>query len=759
MRGSNKQVVFLFGEGNHDAEVLGGKGAGLAEMARLGVSVPPGFTVTTTVARAWKENNRFPQRFEWQFQRGIALLERQTGKKFGNPTNPLLVSVRSGARVSMPGMMDTILNLGLNPEIISGLAKVSGSEHFAWDCYRRFLEMFGQVVLGLKKEDFGLIGEPLFQANPEMVCLYYRKVIFQKTGNPIPDEPLVQLKMAIEAVFGSWDTERARDYRRVNSIPEWWETAVNVQAMVFGNLGEDSGTGVVFSRNVSTGEPGLYGEFLVNAQGEDVVAGVSTPLPIAKMQEWNPALFGELTKVVKNLEVHYNDVVDVEFTIEKGRLFVLQVRVAKRTPAAALVIATQMVWEKHWTKEVALSKVSAEQITAVGRQVFEASALEQSANRILGEGLPASPGSAVGRVVFTSAEAVAAAEKGEKVILVRPDTSPDDLSGMLAAAAIVTEVGGATSHAAVVARGLGKPAVVNAEITELKVGSVISVDGTSGQIFSGELPLVCPAQKKEVNIFLRWLKEKFLGAASISKKSLDEEVSVNQLINDFYLVEAMAIETKGTSFETSVADVRKSICTDTAERLLTYLVVAIASELRHYKCQDSMGVSSDYDTLRKKFGIENENISGDTNYIGFVQKNVVLKLSGMSLADQTEYFHLANLAFSEGNRWNSSYGGKAWADIAKTGKDFLEGKLPVVVFIDHTFDLQHNNGSVFGKHHMIGGYRDVVKNQLERKKKISGVSRLFFGLRDVTGEFDFSDSITDLFERGQKAGVWNKRAT
>lgn len=771
MRHSNGQVVFLFGEGNLDAKDLGGKGAGLGEMARLGVTVPPGFTVATTVARAFQEHHRFPERYEWQLQRGIVHLERQTGKRFGDPVNPLLVSVRSGARVSMPGMMDTVLNLGLNPKIVEGLAKMSGSKRFAWDSYRRFLTMFGDVVLGIGRNRFESIlnsvkleqgvtmDTELNITSLKRICVLYRKLIQEETGSPMPDKPNVQLKMAVEAVFQSWGNERAREYRRVHKIPDWWGTAANIQAMVFGNYGPDSGTGVVFSRNVATGAPGTFGEFLVNAQGEDVVAGIRTPIPISKMREWNQPLYVELERIVRMLENRYRDAVDVEFTVERGRLYILQVRVAKRTPVSSVTMAVHFVWEGLWTKEEAVARVTSGDLEAVNASVFEAKAWEEAvANRLLSRGLSASPGAAVGEAVFTKEEAIKFAQAGRKAVLIRNETSPDDLSGMLASAAIVTFTGGATSHAAVVARSLGKPAVVGASKFKIVAGEVISVDGSTGTVVRGGVPFTSSTQTKEVNIFLRW--RKVFGPKWPSPRLhlayVDESVNINQVLNDFYLVDAMALKAKGTSLEVSAEELKQKIHIVTAERFAAYLANAIAGELRHYRMApgernpSKVTKPSAYVVLRQKYKVLNDDVESPNRKKA--QKNVIDVLRQMTFPEQVEFFHLAAEAFDTKGKWGSSFGGAKWGDIARAAQRFLVGELNHSAFADHTFDLQHNSGNVFDKHPMLSGNRDRVTEQLEAKKHATDVPSL---VKSLSRFFDkWGTEVAEIHRKGEALGLW-----
>jgi len=514
-----KKHVYSFGAGTADGDgkmkdVLGGKGAGLAEMSRAGLPVPPGFTVATDVCNMYFNNgNRTPDEIEKEVDSSLALLEKRMGQKLGDPKNPLLVSVRSGAKFSMPGMMDTILNLGLNDETVSGLIDKSGNERFAYDCYRRFIQMFGNVVLDMGKHPFDEVFDArktkrrvkldtdLNAEDLKAVIADYKKLVRKKTGKPFPQEPREQLSMARDAVFRSWNGDRAIVYRRMEKIPDDIGTAVNIQAMVFGNMGETSATGVGFTRNPSTGEKVFYGEFLVNAQGEDVVAGIRTPQPIAELEKVLPEAFNQLREITTNLEKHYRDVQDFEFTIEDRKLYMLQTRNGKRTGPAAVNIAVQMVHEGLIDKREAVLRVAPEQLDQLLHPILDPAS---TANlQPLASGLPASPGAAVGRVVFNSDHAVIESAKGP-VILVRGETTPDDIHGMEVAKGILTARGGMTSHAAVVARGMGRPCVAGAGALEMseargemnalshgnkvtvKEGDFISLNGSTGEVFVGQ---------------------------------------------------------------------------------------------------------------------------------------------------------------------------------------------------------------------------------------------------------------------------------
>src|SRR6266478_3483809 len=513
-----KKFVYSFGAAGADGDgkmkdILGGKGAGLAEMCRANLPVPPGFTISTEVCNIYFQNgNRTPADVETQMNAALAQLEREMGRKLGDTTDPLLVSVRSGAKFSMPGMMDTILNLGLNDQTVVSLEKMSGNPRFAQDCYRRFIQMFGAVVLDIEKHDFDQIFEgrkkkvkakfdtDLTADDLKAVIVDYKKLVQKKSGNPFPQDAHEQLVMARDAVFRSWHKPRAIHYRKMNGIPDNLGTAVNVQAMVFGNLGETSATGVGFTRNPSTGENKFYGEFLINAQGEDVVAGIRTPQPIERLEAIMPDAYNELRKITTNLEQHYRDVQDFEFTIEDHKLYMLQTRNGKRTGPAAVRIAVDMVGEGLITKSEAVQRVDPQQLDQLLHPVLDPAArksLEQIAT-----GLPASPGAAVGVIVFSADHAVAKSPSAP-VILVRAETQPDDIHGMEVSKGILTSRGGMTSHAAVVARGMGIPCVAGSaalEVSEhrremsvdvkgnkvvIKEGDWLSLDGSLGEVFRG----------------------------------------------------------------------------------------------------------------------------------------------------------------------------------------------------------------------------------------------------------------------------------
>lgn len=529
-----KKFVYFFGSGKAEGngtmkDLLGGKGAGLAEMTNAGVPVPPGMTITTETCILYYDNNRkIPAGLDDQIKTNLIKIEKAMGKKFGDPKNPLLLSVRSGAKFSMPGMMDTILNLGLNDVTVQGLANSTGNERFAYDSYRRFLQMFGNVVLEIEKETYekalsakkasvgAKLDTDLSADDLKDLIVEFKRITKEESGQDFPQDPMKQVFMARDAVFRSWNNDRAIYYRKMNEIPDDLGTGVNVQAMVFGNMGDDSGTGVGFTRNPSTGENVFYGEYLTNAQGEDVVAGVRTPQPIAHLEDEMPAVYKQLHSITMKLEKHYKDVQDFEFTIEKGKLFMLQTRAGKRTAFAAIRIAVEMVKEKLINKEEAIKRVQPSQLDQLLHPIID----PKADFNVVAKGLPASPGAGAGRVVFTAADAVRwADEMDEEVILVREETCPDDIHGMEVSKGILTARGGMTSHAAVVARGMGKCCVAGCE--DIKIaednksfsvsgktfneGDWITLDGGTGRVIEGKVPTKDPEFSAEFDEFMSWV--------------------------------------------------------------------------------------------------------------------------------------------------------------------------------------------------------------------------------------------------------------
>ena len=506
------KYVYDFSEGDKSMkDLLGGKGANLAEMTKLGLPVPPGFTITTEACRAYLKESAVPESLATEVTRALRGVEDQMGRHLGDPADPLLVSVRSGAKFSMPGMMETVLNIGLNDESVLGLAAVSGNERFAWDSYRRLIQMFGKTVLDIDgdlfsdalddlKAERGVKGDTELTAEDlKGLVETFKGIVKEQTGEDFPQDPRTQMDMGIEAVFRSWNTERARIYRRRERIPHDLGTAVNICTMVFGNMGENSGTGVCFTRDPSSGHSGVYGDYLENAQGEDVVAGIRNTLALSDLERINKPVYDELRAIMRKLETHYRDMCDIEFTVERGKLWMLQTRVGKRTAAAAFRIATQLLGEKLITRDEALGRVTGDQLTQLMFPQFDAKAEKE----LIARGMAASPGAAVGKIAFDNAQAIEAAEKGIKTVLVRRETNPDDLPGMVAAEGVLTARGGKTSHAAVVARGMGKTCVCGAEslVIDAAAGTVtigdlvltaddtIAIDGQTGEIFRGEVPV------------------------------------------------------------------------------------------------------------------------------------------------------------------------------------------------------------------------------------------------------------------------------
>jgi len=520
------KYVYLFSEGSKEMiDLLGGKGAGLAEMKKIGLNVPPGFTITTEACLQYLKKKEFPEGMWEQVLEDLAKIEQESGKRFGSRTSPLLVSVRSGAKISMPGMMDTVLNVGLNNETVLGLANASSNDRFAFDSYRRLIQMFGNVVLGIPKEDFedNLTAikkkygkKEDYELSPEqlkeLISLYLD--VYKRHGMEFPQDPVEQMRLCTEAVFKSWNSERAIAYREINKIPETLGTAVSIVTMVFGNMGDDSATGVAFTRDPNTGEHRLFAEFLQNAQGEDVVAGIRTPKYIDDMKTLLPQAYADLVRSADILEKHYKDMQDMEFTIEKGKFYMLQTRSGKRTAVAAVKIAVDMTNEGLITKETAVMRIT----PATLDLLLHPQVKKSEHDKALGKGLAASPGAAVGEIVFTSEDAVAKSKEGRKVILVRPETTADDVRGMASSEGFLTQKGGMTSHAAVVARAMGKPAVVGAESlvvnvrekkatvndTTLVEGDVVTIDGATGEFFKGKLEVEIPSINDQTKIILEW---------------------------------------------------------------------------------------------------------------------------------------------------------------------------------------------------------------------------------------------------------------
>ncbi|MEA2015716.1 MAG: pyruvate, phosphate dikinase [Actinomycetota bacterium] len=550
---ASKKYVYFFGEGKKEMKkLLGGKGANLSEMTNIGLPVPSGFTITTEVCNLFYELGRkYPEGLDGQVEKNLKKLEKQMEMSFGDEENPLLVSVRSGAAISMPGMMDTVLNLGLNDKTIKGLIKKTGNERFSWDSYRRFIQMFGDVVMGVEHDRF----EKALQARKDKKKVKfdteldeqdlkklvedYKKIIKKSKNKNFPQDPRKQLKMSIDAVFGSWNNKRAISYRNLHDIPHGIGTAVNVQAMVFGNMGENSGTGVAFTRNPATGEDKFYGEYLFNAQGEDVVAGIRTPQPISRLDEEMPGVYKELVGVRKKLEDHYRDMQDLEFTIQEGKLYILQTRTGKRTAVAALRIAVDLVKKGRIDKKTAVTRVEPQMLDQLLHKQLDNKA--KGEEELLTKGLPASPGAALGKVVFDADDAVKESKNGN-VVLVRTETSPEDIQGMAVSQGILTARGGMTSHAAVVARGMGKCCVAGAEDVKvyedkkyleingsrINEGEWITLDGTTGEVFKGRIPVVDPEIGGDFKKFMGWVDAfKTIGVRTNADTPHDSKVALD----------------------------------------------------------------------------------------------------------------------------------------------------------------------------------------------------------------------------------------
>lgn len=725
---ASRQVVFLFNEGNEATKTpafRGGKGAGLAEMAALGLPVPPGFTIATSVARAFAETGQLPKRLEGQIRRSMCQLEKAIGQKFGDIKNPLLVSVRSGAPVSMPGMMDTVLNVGMHRQMLDTLGGVGGRE-FAMDTYERFLRQFGSAVLDLPVQD--------------------DQLLIKESEGLVPEDPYEQLLMAIQAVLLSWNSERARTYRDSQGIPHWWGTAVTIQAMAFGNRDDQSATGVVFSHDVNTGAEVLTGEFLVRAQGEDIVSGATTPRSIEHMQAWNSRLYQELRQHVSLLSDHLDSMVDVEFTVDNGKLFILQVRRATRTPQAAATFAVRRVWSQRWTHVDAVKSLSEAELDQL--ELSQAT-MQGDSTQLIAAGTPASSGCAVGEVVYSSLRAVELAKAGRKVVLVRPDTSPEDLPGMLAAVAVVTARGGMSCHAAVVCRGLNRPAVVGASghLTAVGVqpaeGTVVSVDGTSGMVYFGEQPVLGGENSKEARLIKEWSEQQ--ASREIVFDTLSDRQSANAFLAAFYMTEAMAHMARDSELEARARKLHESVVATIAPYFATYLALAIGGEIRHFR-----GGAYQAPQLHHGYRFEEFLRAGSRNT---AQCLVVSVLEGKGAVEQARFVELAAHAFGmEGHgKWHSAYGGPKWAKIAETLHGYVAGTTPAAVFVDAVFDLRHNTGVIFNKHPMftVHTMEHELHSMLELKKHHT-IQEMWSKFSD----YDSSNWWSGLYKEGQEAGLW-----
>jgi len=761
-----RKVAYAFDEvGPDDNETMGGKGAGLREMVKLGVPVPEGFTITTAVARAFAQQGSVPVRLAFHLRSQMRHLEKTSGRRFGDSENPLLVSVRSGAAVSMPGMLDTVLNLGMNQEIARSLALSSGDARFAWDSFQRFLSMFGEVVMGVAKAQFDkVLNRVLIAAGVdsldkleatylELLCRRYLSLVKRVSGRAVPSDPWEQLDMAVEGVLRSWNSQLAVDYRQHNNIDSNLGTAVNVQRMVMGNRDEQSCSGVAFSRNVVEGGEEIWGDFLVRGQGEDVVNGTRKVPSLSTMAQWNTDVYQQLVAIVRKLENHRRKAVEIEFTVESAVLYILQVRDAKLTPVAAACTAVQFAFSGMWSKEEALASLSREDRVRLSALGLDPEAVQQlPTERRLGQGVAASSGAVQGKVVLTSEAAVAAAKRGEKVVLVRDDTSPADLSGMIAASAIVTFKGGPACHAAVVARNLGKPCIVSLKREKdwtPKEGEEISLDGGSGLVVSGKVPLSAAIQKKEVQVFLGWLKK--AEAAKWEAPKLDftlekQSVPVERLAGDFYLTEGMAWASRGSELEDECFDLRRQVHTRTAVSIATYFAKAIGGELTHAKSYSESRVPevlAAQHELAAKYGVVYDD--GSRIWAGVISSGLAL----MSMDEQRRFVELAHIAFTR-THWSSCFGGARWGNIAQALLLYLREELSASDFADHAFDLHHNTGSVFGKSAMIGGDITHLPSLLTKRRQAQSVGALqllFTGC---------SQNVRELFEKGVNKLLWQR---
>jgi len=708
----NRQVVFFFREGDPTAlQTFGGKGANLVKMRKAQFPVPPGFIVSTSVSRAFQQEGTLPERLEWQLNRAVTDLEKETRLKFGGK-QPLLVSVRSGAPVSMPGMMDTVLNVGMNLEVLEHFIAYTGDAEFGHDTYRRFLMGFGTTVLGFGRSALENQMEKASTSQEAWIAL--REIL----KDALTDDPREQLRQAIVAVCKSWDSPRARDYRSLYDISSQMGTAVVVQAMVFGNRGDNSGSGVVFSRDVATGARKIYGEFAFNEQGESLVAGSQTPEDISALGEKDEELFATLSHFVKSIEQLERDAVDVEFTVENGKLYILQHRVAKRTVQAAVRIAVDMVREGLITEKDAVSRFSKDELEKIANPLKKFSPLhdlQQTKDRI--NGLAASPGAACGRVCFTSESAQILSRQGERVILVLPETSPDDFAGMLASSAIVTSRGGTTCHAAVVARALGIPAVVGTGVVigdgSLQVGNKIvregdtlSVDGSMGMVVADKLDLIESESSDEAGILLGWKRKH---EKLVDLDLFNSNFSVNTILNDMYVLETIRQEQLNDELRKEVEACYDMALNHYAQIFATYLLAAVAGELRHGWHHLS---AVDRESLGK-WGVFH---TSDRTQAQVTTVKRLLEFGGNDIL--AEFCEIAERTFEKFHA--TGFGGRPWAVIAQTVRMYLAGDINQTLFVDRVFDLRHNNGLAFDKHPMVSSLTDRTKldRQLDIKRMV-----------------------------------------
>lgn len=701
--------------------VRGGKGMSLAEMAALGLPGPPSFTLATGVSRAYMQHGCLPRRVQSQIAREIRALEARTGLRFGDPLRPLLVSVRSGAETSMPGMMETLLNVGLDLRCQDGLVSMGG-EQFASDIAERFTRQWQKLV-----------------------------------GSEVPEDPYDQLDAAIKAVLGSWKSERAIVYRNANGISHGLGTAVTVQQMVFGNMDQLSCTGVVFSANADTGEDELQGEFLVRAQGEDVVSGESRTRPIGEFAAWNETIASQLSSYVRRLQDHFSCVVDVEFTVERGVLYLLQVRPAKLAPQALATWTVRHVWSlsrpaQEAAKRRAVASIPPSSLAA--RPVVVESAAKDA--YWLTHGIKASPGAATGVVVCGITGAQQLSAEGVDVILVRPDTTPQDLPGMLVARAIVTGAGGPTCHAAIVARDLQIPAVVGANVAALVSGMIVTVDADNGVIYQGALPLTESTLSREAMYLKRWMAQARSATPTVGVDWANKKIDSVDLLADFYLADAMAREAEGTRKEIEAVELRFTTHRHIAERLATYLLLAICAETRHYwsrRVSEIPATEAPARRIKERFDVDKA-----TGFdLNMYEARLLMQLPALRLArsgKQHQLIRLVEDCFLIFDRpyWRGGYGGDKWAVIAKCLLDFLKGELSHSVFADQVFDLRHNGGCLFDKHAMIDE-SPGLERLLEEKKRCADIRSLRQLLTDAAV---ISPPVETFWQAGIAEKLWKE---
>lgn len=745
-----------------DASRFGGKAAGLVQMQQLGIAIPPAFVVAVEdVAKVVGAENSDSLRAAGReaVQATLRKLEKTTGKMFGGSTRPLLVSVRSGAQVSMPGMMETVLNVGLTRAAVEHLAMTS--PHFAWSTYREFIRQYGQIVMDVRPGVFADV-DRWFDSHVlrwtdeclQRICERYLEEIQIHKLQALPDDAYAQLEAAMCAVARSWNCSRAKKYREERGISHDLGTAITVQAMVAGNLDSTSGTGIATSHDVLTGRKRLSGEFIRGALGTDLVSGVRTPEPLKSLQHVASKAYRQLSRYVRQIAEHRDEPVEVEFTVESGVLYILQVRAAALALGTRVKMLVRRVHAGLMSEAEAVEKLDWRQIESLKLAAFHEGELKAAESQRVASGLPASPGAAVGRVVLSSQDAVQAKRRGESVVLVRPDTNPDDLPGMLASVAIVTGCGGASSHAAVVARGLGIPAVVGCG-DALNLSGVVSVNGETGEVFGKAVRLITSRQDAGIAQFLDWVaahKRREWNEPRIDFSRYTQRVKLAQQVFDFYLIDRMEPLFRATVLADQARRVLVQMHTDIAEFIAAYLFAAVAGELRH---ADANGFFNEEERL---FLRETIGIRYGLTFSGTARDAQRTFLERMK--DEPKEFHIEFLKVAEtiyNERWRSAFGGQRWAVITRALIDFLEGTLPHSTFVDHAFDLQHNTGRAFDKHEMISFAPSLLAQQLDAKKTASDVADLYARLRGTSYHSAKSacEPVEALFRAGVRLGLWH----